>query len=360
MKNISKIRKAIILFLVFFFSLLLYTCVSHKTNQGQSYKEKTEEELVSFVFYNVENLFDTINNPETRDEEFLPEGKKKWGFSRYYNKLQKISKVLISISEWENPGIIGLCEVENRLVLEELLHYTPLKNMNYNIIHKESPDSRGIDVALLYNKKVFKVVFYDFYKINFPFENSRTTRDILYTKGVLKNTDTIHIFINHWPSRWGGKEVTEKKRMFVSSVLKSKTDSLFKINPNSKIVIMGDFNDEPFDKSISEVLKAGNDSTTTKSLFNFMVSLKQKGEGSYRYKFEWNMIDQIIVSTSFFNTQSQVYLNTDDAHIFKPDWLLIDDKKYPGKKPNRTFYGPWYNGGYSDHLPIYLNVHVRK
>ena len=203
------------------------------------------------VFYNVENLFDVYNDSLTNDDEFTPEGERNWNNYKFYKKLNNLSKVIISIGEWNPPSVIGFCEIENRFVLNKLIYETPLKSIDYKIIHAESPDRRGIDVAFLYRESRFVPLFYSPIPINFPDDTLSKTRDILYVKGVLAEADTVHFFVNHWPSRYGGYEDSKPRRIFVASVLRSKVDSILSVNRDPNIIIMGDFNDEPWDESIS-------------------------------------------------------------------------------------------------------------
>jgi hypothetical protein len=340
--------------------LILQSCTSwRKASNGEG--ERTSQEFCHVLFYNVENLFDTIDDPRKNDKDFLPEGSYHWNSYKYFKKLNSLSKVILASTEWEMPDIIGLCEIENRRVLEDLLYFTPLKSANYKIIHKESPDRRGIDVGLYYNEKKFKPLYYEFMNIRFPFDTFTRTREILYCNGIVDKTDTLHIFVNHWPSRRGGKEKSEVKRVFVASVLKAKVDSLFRQNPERNVLIMGDFNDEPMDKSITEALGATYDTMdhTPEGLFNLTYQFKARGEGSYKYKYEWNQLDQFIVSSHML-TQNPLQVKMTDVKIVRYDWMLMEDTKYTGSKPFRTNLGPRYLGGYSDHLPIYVKIGYYK
>jgi len=347
---------------IFPISFLLSGCNVFKPVNSQKSFIDTKDEFIKIMFYNVENLFDTINNPATNDEDFLPEGNYRWNSFRYYDKLQKISKVIIAVGEWNAPALAGLCEIENREVMEDLIYKTPLKTFKYDIIHKESPDYRGIDVALLYRKNYFKPIYYNFFSVSKESDTNFRTRDILYAKGVIKTNDTLHIFVNHWPSRRGGSSQSEINRMLVANLLKQKIDSVIKTNPLAYIVIMGDFNDEPSDKSISEILRANGDSLKINEflLYNLFHYSEKSGSGTYKYQHEWNQIDQIIVSNSFFKQNCKLCLNYNSGKIFKEDWLLIDDDKYPDKKPWRAYNGPAYNGGFSDHLPVYMEIIIKK
>lgn len=326
---------------------------------AQGLPSPSDNGTVKIMFYNVENYFDTVDNPSTNDEEFTPNGYKHWTFWRYRQKQLKIARVINTIGKWDFPVIVGMSEVENRQVLEALIKYTPLSTANYQIIQKESPDRRGIDVAMFYIKEKFQPIDTSFIFIKFPNDPDKRTRDILYVKGILNKIDTLNIFVDHWPSRYGGQKESEPNRTFVAHVLRKKVDSIFQKTPKAKIIIMGDFNDEPFNKSISQVLKASDKTTnvTDTILIDLMNFLDQ---GTYKYKFEWNMLDQFIISGNLFHAKTGYTCDTKSAGIFRPDWLMEEDKTYPGSKPFRTYLGPRYNGGYSDHLPVYLNLTLSK
>ena len=298
--------------------------------------QSDDKELFS-VFYNVENLFDTIDNPNTRDNEFLPKSEKKWDTYRYNYKLNQLDKVFSEIIKKENenrlPDIIGLCEVENKLVIDDLLKTETFKNHTYKIIHKQSPDGRGIDCALLVDEK-FEVLNSDFIKINNPKE-SRATRDIVFGKLKFKN-QIINVFVNHWPSRWGGQEASNYKRVFVAEVLRKY------INNNTLEsdfnLIMGDFNDYPTNESLAEVLVKDD-------LVNLMSKSNVSGRGSYNYRGNWDWLDQIIVSQDDFKLIS--------FGAFEEDFMMYTNKK--GEVyPNRSFGGNNWYAGFSDHLPVFL------
>jgi len=298
--------------------------------------QSDDKELFS-VFYNVENLFDTIDNPNTRDNEFLPKSEKKWGTYRYNYKLNQLDKVFREIIKKENenrlPDIIGLCEVENKLVIDDLLKTKTFKNHTYKIIHKQSPDGRGIDCALLVDEK-FEVLNSDFIKINNPKE-SRATRDIVFGKLKFKN-QIINVFVNHWPSRWGGQEASNHKRVFVAEVLRKYIDN--NTLESDFNLIMGDFNDYPTNESLAEVLVKDD-------LVNLMSKSNVSGRGSYNYRGNWDWLDQIIVSQDDFKLIS--------FGAFEEDFMMYTNKK--GEVyPNRSFGGNNWYAGFSDHLPVFL------
>ncbi len=310
------------------------------------------------VFYNVENYFDYKDDPETKDEEFLPKGKRHWDKYKYHKKRDKIAQVLIAAGGGKLPPVVGLCEIENRNVLEDLINYSPLKNQGYKIIHKESPDKRGIDVGVIYRPKKFTPLSYQAIPIHFTDNTKRATRDILYVKGKVKQ-DTLHLFFNHWPSRWGGQLESEPKRVFVAKVLRHAIDSLFDVHENPKIVIMGDFNDYPKNKSLSKVLKAQQKKgeAFSEQLYNLSYHfVNEKSPGTHKYRGKWGALDQIIVSGAILNAKNGCQSTIDNAHIFYFEKLLEKDESYIGYKPFRTFTGYKYNGGYSDHLPVFIDI----
>ncbi|MCB2194960.1 MAG: hypothetical protein KQH79_03825 [Bacteroidetes bacterium] len=315
------------------------------------------------MFYNVENLFDTYDDTLINDEEFLPEGDRFWSTYKYYDKIKNIYKVIVAVGEWNPPAIIGLCEIENKKVLSDLVNNTPLVKFDYQIIHKDSPDRRGIDVGLLYLEELFKPLRYETIPIHFPDNPDSKTRDILYVQGIANKTDTLNIFVNHWPSRWGGQLESESRRVFVASILKSKVDSIFQINPESNIIVTGDFNDYPDNKSISEILHARQEfeSIENGQLYNLSAHLfNTKNIGSHKYQGEWGVLDQFMVSGSLLQKNNKITTSLDDIHIFNADFLLEPDEGYYGFEPKRTFIGYKYNGGFSDHLPTYLILNFNK
>jgi len=325
------------------------------------YKEDLalKERYLRLMFYNVENLFDTYDDSLTNDNEFLPDQGKYWNYNRYQEKLQHIATTIVAIGGWNAPEIIGLCEIENRKVLEDLCKKTGLVNLDYNIIHQESKDSRGIDVALLYRKQSFKPLGYNAIRVIFEFSPGSTTRDILHVYGLTNNKDTLHIFVNHWPSRWGGQLDSERNRMEAARTLRKEVDSIFNQNPNSKIVIMGDLNDYSNNKSLTDVLKANRtfDNINNNQLYNLSAFIEQTSEvGSHKHEGVWGILDQIIVSGALLNAKSGLSAKKENTYIFNADFLLTDDENFTGKINFRTYSGYKYLGGYSDHLPVFFDL----
>ena len=335
------------------FALLFFLGLSH----GQDSIDPT----FSIIFYNVENLFDTEDDPLTMDEEFTPESEKKWNKEKYQKKLEDLSKVLISVYPDELPEIIGLAEVENCKVLEDLKSTAYLKKGNYEIVHSDGPDERGIDVALLYRKDAIKQVTYEHLPVSFPFDSIDVTRDILYVKGSAEDGKDFHFFVNHWSSRSGGMVESEPKRMQCAVTLRKKIDYVLCHESDPRIVIMGDFNDEPTNKSIMNILLATNKRKNigTGDLFNLFYDRHNSGNvGSYNYKGTWNMLDQIIVSYNLINTKGLYSCNYQDGIIFSEDWMMYQNED--GQKvPSRTYGGPNYYGGISDHLPVSIRFRIK-
>lgn len=316
-----------------------------------------------FVFYNVENLFDPADDPDADDSEFTPDGDKHWNYDRYMAKIDHIARVLVGIGQWQLPGIVGLCEVENRGVLQELAGHRLLREFDYKILHMDSPDRRGIDVALLYKPGIFDPVATQWLRMRFMSDTSLRSRDILYAKGLMFGADTIHIFINHWPSRYGGAEASMPKRFETAWKLRQVTDSVFGRDHNSNILIAGDFNDSPADPSVlnvlgAQMLKDGHQKGP--GLYNLMTAFHDdKAVGTLKYKADWDVFDQIIVSAGLAGGKSGIFMK-DGAKIYDPEFLLEEDERYLGMKPFRTYAGPNYLGGFSDHLPVYLLLYKEK
>lgn len=345
--------------------LLISICLISGKNLAQSeglplqLKSKIEQErLVRIMFYNVENLFDTEDDSLKMDEEFLPEGTRNWSKFRYFQKQSQLSKVITAVGGWSPPELVGLCEIENRSVLNYLTRQSPLYVFGYQIIHQESPDARGIDVALLYQPKSFRPVTTEFIAVDYPV-NKRKTRDIIYVQGILPNHDTLHVFVNHWPSRYGGQLESEENRIFVAGLLKQKTDSILKNNPQALITIMGDFNDEPDNTSLLKTLNAvpAYDSLQTKQLINLSYKLRYtNNQGSHKYQGQWTLLDQVIVSGALLNKNRNTYTTPEKLTIVRAPFLLEPDEAYLGDKPYRTYVGFKYNGGFSDHLPVFIDL----
>ena len=322
-------------------------------------KPEKKSTLKAIGFYNVENLFDTINNPEINDGKYTPESDFNWDSEKYNHKLNQLARVISSMDTINGfPSVIGLSEVENKGVVEDLINNDQLKEANYSIIHKDSPDGRGIDVAMIYRSEDFRPVETNFLKVNLP-DSGNATREILYCKGVLADADTLHLFFNHWVSRWGGQEKTEPFRIYIAKMLKHLSDSIQNVNQDAKILMAGDLNDNPTDTSVFHVLKALEVSKQIKSnsLYNLALTKFKNGEGSLYYH-SWDMFDQVIVSPSMLKSNQTVSLKEDSQRIIKYDWMLYEAKDGT-KRPNRTAARSYY-GGFSDHLPVMVYIKVTE
>jgi predicted extracellular nuclease len=304
---------------------------------------------LSILFYNTENLFDDINNFDSEDDEYSSGGIRNWNTKRYNQKINRISRAVLSSNGWKVPDLIGLCEIENRNVVGCLINSSLLQKAKLKCVHKESPDRRGIDVCLLYNP--LKVHLLDTAFLRVKLSEGYCSRDILYAKMKCYN-DTLHVFVCHWPSRYGGHLASNPNRLRASQILNFKIDLLYKENRFSKIIIMGDLNDELKDESILNILSKSY-SSNEQRIVNVLDNSKQ--DGTIKYKDQWFIFDHFLISTNLLNRNKKIFCET-KGKICTPSFLLINDEKHLGKKPFRTYQGYKYNGGYSDHLPILLKL----
>ncbi|MFA9370507.1 MAG: endonuclease/exonuclease/phosphatase family protein [Labilibaculum antarcticum] len=342
--------------------LLLFFLACFRICQAQSVLDGSEEGKrgdFRLIFYNVENLFDCFDDTLTLDNEFLPMGVRNWTWEKYKKKSQKVAKVILAAGGWEFPDLIGLCEIENRFVLDGIFKIGYLNNTGYEIIHRESPDRRGIDVALVYQPETFHPIDTSYLRLVYEGDSISTTREILYVKGKTHTEDTLHVFVNHWPSRWGGQLESENRRISAAKLLKEKVSEILADNSNALIVIMGDFNDYPDNKSLHNELNAMSPEKEicNNKLYNLAHPfLNKTGIGSHKYHGKWGMLDQFIVSGALLNKSGVLYCEPNNMSLFKPEFLLETDHTYFGRKPFRSFVGYKFNDGFSDHLPIILDL----
>ncbi|RDY59615.1 endonuclease/exonuclease/phosphatase family protein [Flagellimonas nanhaiensis] len=332
--------------------LLVLISTSNYGQKSKTYKVRT------IAFYNVENLFDIENDSLTFDDERTPEGSYHWTQERYDKKIENISHVLSNIGEGTSktsPDIIGLCEVENRKVLEDLINHPNLQLKGYGIVHFDSPDARGIDVALIYKKSAFLPSSFNSHRLLlFDELGERTyTRDQLVVGGVLDHEE-FYFIVNHWPSRRGGASKSNPKRVRAALLNKRIIDSIQGLNPYAKIISMGDLNDDPRDDSLKKILKTKGKPTRLDSisLFNPMERLYKKGVGSLAYRDKWNLFDQFFMTSEVVGEDKSNYVYWKSS-IYSPSYIRTTEGKYKGY-PLRTYSGGVYTGGYSDHFPIYL------
>lgn len=338
------------------FLLLTITIVSISTAYAQ--KQNYKASLIGF--YNLENFYDTVNNLKVNDEEFLPGGERHYNTRIFLDKVGRLSTVIAKMGTEVNPdglAILGVAEVENDTVLTALVNHPNIKSRNLKFVHYDSPDARGIDVAMLYNPKYFKPLYSKPLFVQLPggSKESYFTRDILYVKGLLDG-DTVHVFVNHWPSRLGGEERSAPARAAAAQVAKTVIDSLMSVNALAKIVLMGDLNDDPTSASITKVLNAkGNkDDVKEKGLFNPWVDLYKKGIGTLAYQDAWGLFDQVIISKAWLDKVQPGY-HFYRATIYNSEFLVQQTGKFKGYG-KRTWDGMTYNYGYSDHFPVFVTM----
>ncbi|MGV9011466.1 MAG: endonuclease/exonuclease/phosphatase family protein [Flavobacteriales bacterium] len=306
-------------------------------------------------FWNLENLYDTLDGPND-DAEYLPSAAKQWNTERYERKLQHQARVISEMGVDVFPeGLVamGMCEVENLAVVEDLIHTPPLDKRGYRIVHHDSPDRRGVDVAFIYNPKYFTLLHEAVYPLRDPSDSLFRTRDQLVVTGLLDG-DTISVVVNHWPSRFGGEKRSLPKRALAAKLGRHVIDSLQAINPNARVLYMGDLNDDPVDPSVRKFLNTTGDKAlaTGSKLFNPMYDLYQKGIGTLAWRDSWNLFDQIIMTPSLVNATDDGY-RFYGARVYNQPYLRQDEGNYTGY-PLRTYVGDTYQGGYSDHFPVYV------
>ena len=309
------------------------------------------------MFWNVENLFDIYDDSLTNDDEFTPYGIRAWSYPRYKQKINNIYKVFMAAGNPDPPEIIALCEVENYRVLYDLSVISPFGKCGYKILHQDSKDMRGIDVAVLYDPKKVRLLDKSFIPPEFR-SGERTSRDIVFMKAEIRGRDTVNLFFCHWPSKYGGAGYTEPLRRDVASHLRRLADSLLVLDNEAFIIIGGDLNDPPTAESINRVLNAKcfefNDSIQKNELYNVSCTNRP---GTYKHQGIWETIDQFIVSGNLLQSGLKEGKARVKFEIFNPEFLLVPDEKFSGTKPFRTWEGMRYTGGYSDHLPIILNFY---
>ena len=319
-------------------------------------------DTISIMEWNVENLFDCRHDTLKNDYEFLPKGTRYWNYYRYHQKLDKIAKTIVAATgNWNPPVLIGLCEVENDSAMIALTRYSALRECGYRYVMTHSPDTRGIDVALLYQRDRFKLISYDSIRIEPP-KGFRATRDILHVTGLVTTTDTLDLFIVHAPSRSGGEIASLPYRLHCIGALMKGIEQLRQVRKEPKIIIMGDFNDFPESPSIRDVMNALPPDANIKNdkLYHLLArQSKLNHTGTYKYQGEWNLLDHFMVSGTLLNTQKAIYTSEQMAKILHLPFLLAEDKAYGGIRPFRTYYGMKYENGFSDHLPILMQIVIK-
>lgn len=329
----------------------LFLSKNATSQEGKKYN------VISIGFYNLENLFDTVNDVGLLySEEFTPEGKTRWTSKRYHEKLNHMAYAISQIATDVTPdgvALLGLSEMENRGVLDDLVKQDAIKDRDYHIVHYESSDRRGVDVALIYQPKYFKVTNSKAYPLRMAEDTAWRTRDQLVVSGLLDG-EKISVIVNHWPSRSGGEKASRPKRNAAGDLCRHIVDSLLTLDKNAKILVMGDLNDDPVNPSVEVHLRTkGKESELTDNdLFNPMFKMYKDGLGSLAYRDTWDLFDQIILSQGLLGKDKSTY-KFYQAHVFNKNFLKQKEGPYEGY-PNRTFAGGVYLGGYSDHFPVYV------
>ena len=320
--------------------------------------EQPRERVIAF--YNLENLYDTLDDPNTADDEFTPAGSKQYNTGIFLHKLSNLSTVISELGpagRYDPPDLLGVAEIENRGVLEKLIAQPLLAMARYRIVHFDSPDPRGIDVALLYRQQAFQPVSSQPIPVALPggSKEVRFTRDILYVKGLLF-TDTLHVLINHWPSRRGGEVRSAPARLAAAGICRAIIDSLWKADPSATILLMGDLNDDPNSRSITRRLGASGERNLSNryALFNPWVHFYQKGIGTLANRDRWGLFDQILISRNLLEEQAGKW-HWLGAGIYRKAFMLENQGRYRGY-PMRTWEGNRYRGGFSDHFPTFITL----
>lgn len=334
---------------LFIIALLLVLQQSTYAQRGQN--------TFTVMFYNVENLFDTIDHPDFEDEEFTPSGSKAWDYERYEKKLADIARVILSVPDKELPGLIGFAEVENQEVLEDLAEQRGLRREDYKAIVIDTDDPRGIDCGLLYREDLFSYGSHRMIPVEDLSGNEYPLRGILHISGKGPDGKSLNVYINHWKSRRGGVRETEYLRVYAGIAMRRELDRLLSASPETGVIIMGDFNDEPTNKSILDVMHAGNKRKNIglNDIYNLYYDIHNLDlGGSYNYRGDWEMYDQIVISYNLLNSGRGLSTSFDGGKVLKEEWMLYLDERNNVKVPNRTYGGNNYYGGISDHFPLYV------
>ncbi len=348
-------KKILFLFLI---ALVSWHCIRLPESDTQNAQYPI---ACRILFWNAENLFDCYKDSLTDDTEFLPYGMRGWNSARYKQKINKMYKVFIAAGEWEPPDLIGLCEIENKNVLFDLLRDTPFSYYNYRFVHYDSPDRRGIDVALLYNPEKISIIDERAIPVTFTASPDSRSRDILHVRVKIQTGDTLSLYVTHWPSKYGGAGFTTDLRENVAEILFTSILEISNSDPTEKIVVMGDFNDPPESDALNTLTRSRDqDGINGPALINLAMNYKGTIPGSYKFEGAWQMIDQVLVSSNLVSGEGRLFVNQESYRVFSADFLLEKDERYGGMKPNRTFLGFVYHGGYSDHLPVILDLFGKR
>lgn len=337
--------------------ILLVTSLNFSL-QAQKLQKNKNYFISAIGFYNVENLYDTLNDVWKNDEEFTPSGKNAWTGDRYRTKLNHLAKVISEMATDVTPdglAILGLCEIENKNVVEDLIKNPLLKKRNYKVVHIEGPDARGVDPSFIYNPAYFKVSKAVSYHVTLPTDSSHKTRDILVVSGSFGG-EPLTVLVNHWPSRRGGEMASRPNRNEAARVARHIADSVTKNNPLAKIAIMGDLNDDPVNECVKKIIRTYDDIHAPKEdeYFNPMEKIHAEGIGTLAWQDSWNLFDQIIINKPFIPGDFSTW-NYYTVRVFNKAYLKSDFGNFKGY-PFRTYSGAAYTAGYSDHFPVYIVI----
>jgi hypothetical protein len=318
---------------------------------------------MKIMTYNVENLFDTQHDSLKNDKEYLPNSELRWTNDRFYEKLHEVMQVIVGLGEDNLPLLVGLCEVENDFVLKAMTQFDPYDQLGYDYVHYEGPDARGIDVALLYQKDKFTPLASRPIPVHLP--NGQSGRDLLYTCGTLSDSTFLHIIQVHFPSRREGALASEPNREAAAKTVRKVVAEIQMVDSQAAIIIMGDFNDNPSDKVPTTTLSAlpyTSGSFEDLKLYNLCwdgYPFENREIGSYFHDGEWDMLDQIIVSGALLNGNLSVRVMP-EAEVYHPKWISKRDKRTGEMIPKRTYVGPFYQGGVSDHFPVFMEIFFKN
>ena len=341
--------------------LIAFSCKnqnqSDSTNDFSAKKESKKELFVGF--YNVENLFDIHDNPDKIDEQFLPDGDYKWTSKKYLAKLDNIAASIADMGK-NGPDILGLAEVENKAVVEDLVQLTSLKSKGYKVVHEESMDMRGIDVGLIYDPSSFVYSNHKAFDIYFSEEPDYTSRAILLVEGKV-NGEPLYVVVNHWPSRRGGAEESESRRIAAADKVNEVLSDVYRNDPDANILVMGDFNDDPKDKSILTVMNASGDLNENSDYLNPFNPLHDPDQdGTLTYRGKWNLFDQILVSRGLLDDVGSLHYTDRSASIHRPEFIQVGGDGPAKDMPRRAIYrGEFQENGFSDHFPVFIRLNVK-
>lgn len=337
------------------FAALLLSLLTWSASSSSQPRPRAAGDL-RLMFYNLENFFSPFADSLNPQKEFAENTPRRWTWDRFTKKTTAVFKVIVAVGGAAPPDLIGVCEVESRFVLNRIIQETPLAKYPYGVVHHDSPDERGIDVGLLYNRETFRLMGSRFIRVSLP--SGRSTREILLAKGVVNELDTLHVMVCHLPSKYGGAAASESGRMAAAGLLRRTADSILAASSIANLIIMGDFNDTPDSRCIGEALGASANlsGAAPDSLYNLALPLHNAGAGSLKFQGKWELIDMFFVSGNLLNKNSPIYCLPTDYYLFSMPFLLEPDEAYTGSRPRRTYSGFRYEGGVSDHLPAVLDV----